>query len=365
MTQHIELDYSDPVHEGFFDAIQELLGAYAPTNFKIERVNATTIKVVASTDNGQVGMAINGKYRWRTTETTAALPGGLPDGEHPIFVTASANSFGGPLGDPDEATDYKFGLQIKKSGETPATAHYREVGKVTVASGAITGLRQLVASVSGAQIESGALSSEGSEVTWSREAGGGLLAQLKPTSIADTKLVSPNNATYKTILAATSPLPLAAAAGAYWLSLGSFAQPEQGFVVVTAGGEVEAAERSPAMLYLDDADYAVNGKTLKLRLRVFVATNGTKPAITFTFGLYPALTDHIADANKLQLKFGTVVTGSEAAIAAPAEDKTTSAVSADFAMPADGGYVPGVKLSGKLAANSAVLLGASLQLRAV
>lgn len=180
--QHIELDYSDPVHEGFFDAIQELLGAEANPNFHLQRVNSTTVKLVAGTDNDQVALAINGKYRWRTNETTAALPGGLPNGEHPIFVTASDNDFGGPLGDPDEKTDYTFGLQIKKAGETPATALYRIVGYVTVASGAITGLRQVVNKVTGAQIEEGALSNNG-DLSWTRESSGAWVPQIKTEAI--------------------------------------------------------------------------------------------------------------------------------------------------------------------------------------
>jgi hypothetical protein len=182
MTQNDPLNHGQIAHEGFFDAIQEMLGAHVG-GFRLERVNTTTIKVAAGTENGQVSIAVQGRYRWRTSETTAVLPGGLPNGEHPVFVTASDNDYTGPIGDPDAPTVYTFGLEIKESGKTPATALYREVGKVTVASGAITAVRQTVGSVSGAQIENGALSNEG-DITWAREANGAWVPQLKAGTIA-------------------------------------------------------------------------------------------------------------------------------------------------------------------------------------
>ena len=141
MTQHIELDYQDEVHEGFFDAIQELLGAAVPS-LNITVLNATTLQIDAGAGNEQQSVTIGGAYRWRTGDTTAGLPGGLSDGTHPVFVTASANNFTGSVGDPDAPTDYTFGLTILATGTTPGTALYRQVGEVQVASGAITSFRQ-------------------------------------------------------------------------------------------------------------------------------------------------------------------------------------------------------------------------------
>lgn len=184
--QHIELDYADPVHEGFFDAIQELVGAASP-NFRVEVENETTLKLLAGTGDDQKSIAIKGRYRWRTTGTTAALPASTPNGEHPVYVTASDNNFGGTVFDPDAATDYSFGLQIKKSGELPATALYRLVGYVTVASQKITAFRQVVNSTSGAQIENGALSSSG-DITWTREQNGAWVPQLKANSVEANEL---------------------------------------------------------------------------------------------------------------------------------------------------------------------------------
>lgn len=191
MTQNDPLNHGQIAHEGFFDPIQEMLGAHVGSGFHLAFVNTTTIKVVASAEDGQVAIAVKGRYRFRTSETTATLPGGLPNGEHPVFVTASDNDYTGAIEDPDSPTVYTFGLEIKESGKTPATVLYREVGKVTVTGGAITGLRQTAGSVSGAQIENGALSSEsGSDITWTREAGGGLLAQYKAGSVGLTDLAN-------------------------------------------------------------------------------------------------------------------------------------------------------------------------------
>lgn len=142
MTQHFPLDHEMIVHEGFFDAIQELLGAAAPS-LRITVSNATTLKVTAGSGNDQISVAVAGKYRWRTTDTTAALPGSTPDGTHPVFVTASANDFNGPINDPDQGTDYNFGLEIRRTADgNPATTHYRQVGEVDVVSGAIKAFRQ-------------------------------------------------------------------------------------------------------------------------------------------------------------------------------------------------------------------------------
>lgn len=143
MTQHIPLDHGDPVSEAFFDAIQELLGAAAPA-LSITVTSATVLTLAASAENGQASVAIQGRYRWRTSNTTATLPGGLSDGWHPVFVTGSDNDFSGSTEDPDSPTDYSFGLQILASGNTPATEIYRQIGVVEVTSGAITSYRQTV-----------------------------------------------------------------------------------------------------------------------------------------------------------------------------------------------------------------------------
>lgn len=140
MTQHIELNHGNKVHDGFFDAIQELLGASMPS-LRIKVLNTTTLQAAAGTGNDQQGVAIGGKYRYITTNVNASLPGGLTNGTGSVYVTAAANDFSGDPGEEDE-TDYAFALEIRASG-TPSAALYRKVGEVDVTAGAIKAFRPM------------------------------------------------------------------------------------------------------------------------------------------------------------------------------------------------------------------------------
>lgn len=138
MTQHFPLNDGDPVHEGFFDPIQELLGASAPS-LRLKVASTTTVTASGGSGNDQASVAVDGVYRYNTSDVTASLPAS-GDYTGSVYVTASANDFSGTP-DPDSPTVYTFGLEIKQSG-TPSTAKYRKVGEVDVVSGAIVALRQ-------------------------------------------------------------------------------------------------------------------------------------------------------------------------------------------------------------------------------
>ena len=125
MTQHMPLDYTDVVHEGFFDAIQELLGASIP-NLRVKVSNSTTLTISAASGNGQNSVAVDGLYRWVTGTVNASLPGGLTNGTGLVFVTAADNDFTGAPANPDVATDYSFALEIRASG-VPTTDVYRSL----------------------------------------------------------------------------------------------------------------------------------------------------------------------------------------------------------------------------------------------
>ena len=143
MTQNISLNNGDIAIEPFFDATQEVLGSAAP-NFRIAIFNSTTLKLTAGADNDQQSIAINGKYRYRTSDTTAAHPGGSA-GTHTVYVTAAANNFSGAPPTVD-STDYNFGLVIKTSGTPTGVALYRSVGAVDWDGTKITAFRQSVGS---------------------------------------------------------------------------------------------------------------------------------------------------------------------------------------------------------------------------
>jgi hypothetical protein len=150
MTQHFPLDHGDVVHQGFFDPIQELLGASLP-NLRIEVASSgTALQMVAGTGNSQQAAALNSSdgtksgYRFITSTVTAAVPGTMSSGTATgsVYITASQNNFSGTTSAPDSPTTYSFGLTILASG-TPTTDLWRKVGEVDTTSGSITAFRPM------------------------------------------------------------------------------------------------------------------------------------------------------------------------------------------------------------------------------
>ncbi len=143
ITQNFDLDHGDVLITPVMDALQEFIGAAAPS-FSMHLLNATTIEVTAGTGDDQQTVAIDGRWRWRTTSRTKAHPAGAA-GTYDVYVTASDNSFvlGGTTID---NTVYDFDLDIKLPGFTPATALHRKVGETDWNGSAITSLRTLTGS---------------------------------------------------------------------------------------------------------------------------------------------------------------------------------------------------------------------------
>lgn len=174
--------------------------------------------------------------------------------------------------------------------------------------------------------------------------------------ITDANLASPNNSAYRLVAASQQPIRTLKAAGTYFL--GNLFEP------LASGGEVIATSEyraNPPYFYFDDADFAVAGKTLKMRLRAQAAVNATKPTIKFTFGLYPVTV--AGGAGVLTVTLGTVVSGSTVEINEPAASTVSQANSGDFTVPVDGAYALGVVTSNTMTVNSAVLMSAQLQIR--
>lgn len=150
MTQHFPLDDGDVVHQGFFDPIQELLGASLPS-LRIEVGSSSTLTINAGTGNSQATAAIASSdgseagFRWITSPVTASLPGTLTNGTGNVFVTASDNDFSSsPPAAPDALTNYGFGLEIRTSAQgNPTTDLWRKVGEVDVSGGSITAFRAM------------------------------------------------------------------------------------------------------------------------------------------------------------------------------------------------------------------------------
>ena len=151
MTKHRQILENSPLPQDFLDALQEFIGAYASSTFSLTILNATTLRVPAASGNGQVSIAINGRWRYVTLNVDAAAPGGLAVGENPVFVAASDNSFATNATPPPreiDNTDYAFRLIVKPAGQTPSgtgvEALYRQVGIVTWDGAKFTSVRQTV-----------------------------------------------------------------------------------------------------------------------------------------------------------------------------------------------------------------------------
>lgn len=178
-------------------------------------------------------------------------------------------------------------------------------------------------------------------------------------TLPDTSLSSPNNSTYKTIFSARQSIQTDRVAGTYILcnrtgtAAGAVASGEN----ILGGGEAPGVP----YFYFDDADYTVAGKTTKLRIRAQIATNATKPIITFTLALYPITIAGGADL--LTMTLGTLVPNSKAEFSEPPASTVSTVTSSQFEVPADGAYALGVVTNGTMTNNSAALLSAQLQVR--
>lgn len=120
----------------------------------------------------------------------------------------------------------------------------------------------------------------------------------------------------------------------------------------------------PNIIYINSTDYAVNGVSAKMRIRVTLAVNDVAPTGNYTFGLYPITRPGTSGGAGLAIyTMGTVVAGSTIAINTPAADSHNQVVSAEFDKPADGFYVLGFVSTATVAASSLLHICAQLQLR--
>lgn len=138
MTQHRNIDYGQRLPEALLDAFQEEIGSYVSPNFRLTKASASSLQVVAGTDNDQVAIAVDGRWRWITSTVNAAHPGGVA-GTYDVYVTASDNNF--VAGSPEtDLTVYAFGLAIRPLATPPATALYRKVGTIAWDGASITAI---------------------------------------------------------------------------------------------------------------------------------------------------------------------------------------------------------------------------------
>lgn len=104
------------------------------------------------------------------------------------------------------------------------------------------------------------------------------------------------------------------------------------------------------ILRLDDADYAVTGKTLKLTLDCSIGVNATAPGVNVTFALLP-ISAIAGAANALSFTYGTAL-ATTVFTTPSASQHAFASTTIDF--PADGPYAVGMAFSNNQAANSMV-----------
>lgn len=175
-------------------------------------------------------------------------------------------------------------------------------------------------------------------------------AKIANETITDAKLASPNNSVYRTITReGLHNYQETSNVTKYFI--------HDGALVVAATVKIGEAVN---MLYYSSEDYAVAGKTTKLRLRGQMFIGGTAPAQTLTISMYPVT----AVAAGL-FTIGAAVAGSGVAFVAPGANTNNQANSGDFTPPANGYYIFGVSTSGATAAGSLVDAAFQLQVRNV
>lgn len=144
MGKYRDYDQGDVFYASTVDAMMEATSTLI-SGLRLRITSNTVISATAGSDSAQVGVALNGLWRWRTSSFSAAHPGGSA-GVFDILVTCSANDFTGVGSDPD-ATDYNWSMAIVTTGSSisgPSIAEYRKVGECDWDGSKITALRQTV-----------------------------------------------------------------------------------------------------------------------------------------------------------------------------------------------------------------------------
>lgn len=136
MTRHRQLSYGATIPQDFLDQIQEFISTQISPNAAVVVLNTNTVQIAAGTDNNQVTLGINGRWRYITSAANATHPGGAA-ATYNLWATSADNSF--TIGPPEvDNTVYTFALQILPVGSSPSTALFRQIGTVVWNGSAIT-----------------------------------------------------------------------------------------------------------------------------------------------------------------------------------------------------------------------------------
>ncbi len=185
------------------------------------------------------------------------------------------------------------------------------------------------------------------------------------TSVSDDNFASTAGmyTAYRTILesSALANDSVHGASGTYLMGYSDTATSAKGGLFLSATNSNATSNATiPHSLYFDDADYAVSGRTARLRVRAQAFTNATASAITLTAGLHQ-ITGCAGTADNIQFTAGAAVSGSTVAFASQTASTLGNGTSGDFAIPADGHYCLCVVLSAAMTADSVVAINTQLQ----
>lgn len=190
MAKHHTFVRDEVLPSWWANAIQEGLSG-ATTNLRLERASDSAVQVAAGSGSAQIGVVIQGRWRWRTS-TIQRAHGGGSSGVYDVFAVAAANNI---VDDPEnftDATNYDFDLRIVPTGNTPALVPgtvdlFVKVGELDWSGAAITGLRQTLGPCTGAMLADGAVGASG-RVSVTRQPGGALLLDVVDGSINTAEL---------------------------------------------------------------------------------------------------------------------------------------------------------------------------------
>jgi microcystin-dependent protein len=150
VSKYRQLTYGHPVPQSFFDAFQEFISTLS-ANFALTLApgSMNQVQVVAGPGNAQVGIGIDGLWRYNSATITTQVTGAA--GTYDLFVTCGENSFVTNLSPPppeNDQTNYAFAITAVATGQTPTgVPHSRRVGQAVTDGTRILALRQMVGGV--------------------------------------------------------------------------------------------------------------------------------------------------------------------------------------------------------------------------
>lgn len=174
-------------------------------------------------------------------------------------------------------------------------------------------------------------------------------------SLTDSELFSPNNGVYRNIYQGAASIVGGTVVGTYFFSSAASASGSTAGVSGSPGAY-------PDLVPLTAADYAVVGRTTRIRVLYTWAVNAVAPTASFTAGLYPI--SLLAGSGAMTTTLGAVVTGTTVLASNPPGAAANFGASGDINLPANAIYVPGFTITGgTTAASSIITFNYFLQIR--